>query len=485
MSTELQLPSDGGLTPGAPAFDELWRERFGRRRRARARMALIWRTALAVIDLAAVVSAGLLTSVVLGGRLRISMASAVATIALLVAGSAIFGLHARKDVHLATSTLNDVPRLLQWSLVGTAIFVLVADRLSAAAAVTLATGLFTFAWLGRLVAAAAWRRLAPRERVLLIGSGQFSGRFARKLALEPTLNADVVAHVGGSRPLDSLAAEDLAAELTQLVSQLHCERIVVGADDLDGRQLRAVTEVGHAANLKISVMPTTGGAIGSQARLRHVAELPVLEFECRPIDSARLAAKRVFDIVAASVALVVTLPLFLVIAIAIRLQGRGPVFYLAARAGADAKPFRMFKFRTMTGDASERLQELIDIDALEFPMYKLDRDPRVTRVGEFLRKTSLDELPQLINVLRGDMSIVGPRPEDVRLVERYDQEALSIRCRLRPGITGPMQIHGRADLTFRERLDVEREYLENYSLGKDVSIIAVTVASLLSRRGAY
>ena len=138
----------------------------------------------------------------------------------------------------------------------------------------------------------------------------------------------------------------------------------------------------------------------------------------------------------------------------------------------------------MCRDAEERISEVVSIDGLKEPMYKLRRDPRVTRVGRFLRRTSLDELPQLFNVLRGDMSLVGPRPEELWLVERYG-ETERFRLEMRPGITGPMQVHGRGQLTFQERLAVEREYVENYSLKKDLWILLRTVGAIFRADGAY
>jgi lipopolysaccharide/colanic/teichoic acid biosynthesis glycosyltransferase len=130
------------------------------------------------------------------------------------------------------------------------------------------------------------------------------------------------------------------------------------------------------------------------------------------------------------------------------------------------------------------LSEVVDLDALEHPTFKLRRDPRVTRIGRFLRRTSLDELPQFFNVLRGDMSLVGPRPEQVELVERYAPEH-QFRLDVRPGLTGPMQVYGRGDLGFDERLAVEREYVENLSLRRDFRIMLLTLAAVVRGRGAY
>ncbi len=143
----------------------------------------------------------------------------------------------------------------------------------------------------------------------------------------------------------------------------------------------------------------------------------------------------------------------------------------------------MLKFRTMVRDAEERLKDIVPFDKLAEPMFKLPNDPRVTRVGRFLRPWSLDELPQLVNVLIGQMSLVGPRPEQIELVERYEPEHL-FRLSVKPGMTGPMQIYGRGQLKFEERLAVEREYIENLSLGRDLRILTMTVAVVLGRKGA-
>ena len=144
----------------------------------------------------------------------------------------------------------------------------------------------------------------------------------------------------------------------------------------------------------------------------------------------------------------------------------------------------MIKFRTMVCDADDRLGDVVRLDSLSEPMFKLRADPRTTRVGRFLRRWSLDELPQLVNVLLGQMSLVGPRPEEARLVERYRPEH-RFRLDATPGMTGPMQVFGRGDLTFDERLAIEREYIENVSLGRDVHILLLTLPTVVSGRGAF
>jgi lipopolysaccharide/colanic/teichoic acid biosynthesis glycosyltransferase len=182
--------------------------------------------------------------------------------------------------------------------------------------------------------------------------------------------------------------------------------------------------------------------------------------------------------------LLVLSPLFALIILMIFLDSPGRIVFSQIRAGMDGRRFRMHKFRTMVPDAEARLGELVNFDALTEPMFKLQDDPRVTRVGRLLRRTSLDELPQLFDVLKGDMSLVGPRPEQVELVERYTPEQL-FRLAVKPGMTGPMQVYGRGQLTFDERLAVERGYVENLSFLRDLRILALTISAVVRGRGAY
>jgi lipopolysaccharide/colanic/teichoic acid biosynthesis glycosyltransferase len=223
---------------------------------------------------------------------------------------------------------------------------------------------------------------------------------------------------------------------------------------------------------------------GTATHLTHIAELPLLDYNTWDISRTTIALKRVFDLVAALTVLVVTSPLFVLAGLATLLDSGFPIFFRQTRGGERARPFRMLKFRTMVRDAEARLADLVPFDELADPMFKLEADPRVTRVGRVLRRTSIDELPQLVNVLRGEMSIVGPRPEQLDLVERYAPEH-QFRLQVKPGITGPMQIYGRGALTFEERLAVEREYVENLSLARDVRIVLMTLPAVFGKRGAY
>ncbi|WIE70301.1 sugar transferase [Curtobacterium sp. MCLR17_054] len=194
--------------------------------------------------------------------------------------------------------------------------------------------------------------------------------------------------------------------------------------------------------------------------------------------------KRILDLVLASVALVVLLPVFAVIAVVVRLQDGSPVLFRQQRVGKNCAGFTMLKFRTMRPDAEERLAELMHRNEGFGPLFKIRDDPRITRVGGFLRKTSLDELPQLWNVLVGDMSLVGPRPALPREVAQWEPAAFG-RLTVRPGITGPWQVNGRSDLPWDEGLRHDLEYAANWSVGTDMILLAKTVPRVLFPRGAY
>lgn len=194
--------------------------------------------------------------------------------------------------------------------------------------------------------------------------------------------------------------------------------------------------------------------------------------------------KRVMDVVGALIGLLLSAPFILLAAIAIKLDSPGPIFYLQTRIGEHGQPFKIVKLRSMHCDAEQRLTELVDLGKLTEPVYKIHNDPRITRTGRWLRRSSLDEMPQFWNVLRGEMSLVGPRPEEARVVALYDDYQRR-RLAVKPGITGPMQINGRGDLPFAERLRLELDYIENYSLWRDIEILWQTLPAVLAGRGAH
>jgi exopolysaccharide biosynthesis polyprenyl glycosylphosphotransferase len=390
-------------------------------------------------------------------------------------------------------TSDEAAPIFHWvtlSVAGTLFFIraLPEETLTVEAAgamyVTALAGAFVF----RSGARSLWRRLVPPERALVLGSGQLADAVRRKLALEPGHHVVLGEYSapGGSDegsahgPLEDLSKEDLE----RLVDAAAVERVILAVPELDEATLARVVSACRELGVKLSVMPPMRAMLGTAVQLSHIAEMPVIEYGMWDAPASTMAFKRAIDIVVSAVGIVLLAPLMLVIALLVRLDSRGPALFKQLRAGRHGEPFKILKFRTMCQDAPERISEVVALDELKEPMYKLRRDPRVTRVGRFLRRTSLDELPQLFNVLRGHMSLVGPRPEELWLVERYS-ETERFRLAMRPGLTGPMQVHGRGELTFQERMAIEREYVENYSLKKDLRILLRTASATFRADGAY
>jgi exopolysaccharide biosynthesis polyprenyl glycosylphosphotransferase len=202
-------------------------------------------------------------------------------------------------------------------------------------------------------------------------------------------------------------------------------------------------------------------------------------------DDIRMVVKRIIDVVGAMLALVLLAPLLLLIAGALRLADPGPILFVQQRYGLNKRLFRMLKFRTMVSNAEALQQTLEDRNEAQGPLFKIAQDPRVTRLGRLLRKTSLDELPQLWNVLKGEMSLVGPRPLPGRDVGRFDEGRLMRRFSVRPGLTGLWQVKGRSDVSFERCIAMDLEYIDTWSLWLDVQILLLTVPAVLASRGAH
>jgi exopolysaccharide biosynthesis polyprenyl glycosylphosphotransferase len=390
----------------------------------------------------------------------------------------LVGLYDRDHRTLRHLTVEELPWIFVWALGGTAVLTLLVapfpgldlssdDRLIVWG---IALGL---GFLLRGTARAIWRRVTAAERILVVGEGPLAEAVARKLELFPDIHATIAARIPNCK--------DLRERLHELDG---VDRVVVACTELNEDLLEALLPACRLRSVKLTVVPPTRGIFGTATHLAHVADLPLLDYNTWYVSPSTLALKRIFDFVAASVGLVLAAPLCVVVALAILVDDGRPVLFRQLRAGENGRSFRIFKFRTMVRNAEEILPDLVSIDELRDPMFKLKGDPRVTRVGRILRRSSIDELPQLLNVLRGEMSLVGPRPEVLDLVERYAPEH-EVRLRVKPGITGPWQVYGRSELTFDEVLAVEREYVENLSLARDLRIILMTLPTVFGRRGAF
>jgi len=234
--------------------------------------------------------------------------------------------------------------------------------------------------------------------------------------------------------------------------------------------------------LDVKVIPELYDGIGWKAPIHYLGDFPVMDLHSKPIPSVGLLLKRLLDLTVAGAALVLSTPLLIVTAIAIRLNSPGPVVYRSARVGKKGRKFICYKFRTMVENADALKEELRRRNERDGPFFKIADDPRVTRVGRFLRKYSLDELPQLWNVIRGDMSLVGPRPHPVDDYERYDIEHLR-RLDVRPGITGLWQVTARRDPSFEKNMSLDLAYIEDWHFGRDLKILLMTVPAILRASG--
>jgi lipopolysaccharide/colanic/teichoic acid biosynthesis glycosyltransferase len=194
--------------------------------------------------------------------------------------------------------------------------------------------------------------------------------------------------------------------------------------------------------------------------------------------------KRSIDLAGAALGLVIGLPLLGLSALAIWMEDQGPVFFCQVRAGKNGRPFSMYKLRSMRVGAENQVDEDPQTRSSHRLASKYRQDPRITRVGRFLRRWSIDEIPQFYNVLRGEMSLVGPRPEEARIVSQYSPQE-RLRLAVKPGVTGPMQVNGRANLGFEQRMQLELEYIDNYSIWIDIKIMLQTIGAVINGKGSY
>ena len=401
----------------------------------------------------------------------------------------LHGHYDRDEQVLHHLTADELPAIAAWAVTGTAGLVAVLTLSPAPmpdlAAILLATAIAVVAGAGlRAGARALWRATTLPEGVLIVGTGRLADATRRKFDLFPDM------HVRAVHAVDAVSLEGLREAPARVLSSCEpdgppVERVILASETIDERLIAELVGACRRRQLKLSIVPPVRGMFGTATRLSHVADLPLVEYSTWEVARSTLFLKRALDLALGLPLLVLALPALGAIAVAIRVDSKGPSIFLQRRAGLGGEPFRMFKFRTMVYDAERRLEELgVDFEALSDPMFKLPRDPRVTWLGKVLRRLSLDELPQLINVVVGNMSMVGPRPEELGLVRLYAPEE-RFRLAVKPGLTGPMQVYGRGDLQWDERLAVEREYVENLSLGRDVRILALTAATVLRGRGAY
>ncbi|MFB9234528.1 sugar transferase [Plantactinospora siamensis] len=294
------------------------------------------------------------------------------------------------------------------------------------------------------------------------------------------LTDGIAAARGIETPVPVYAGRDVLA----LVREVGGDTIAVcGSASAEPGELRRLAWQLEGSGVDLVVAPQLTDIAGPRVHIRPIEGLPLLHVEEPTLSGPALLAKNLLDRVAAGLGLLLLIPLFIAIAVSIRLSDAGPVFFRQSRVGHEGRTFRVWKFRTMYVDAEERLAGLVDQNETDGMLFKMKLDPRVFPIGRFLRASSLDELPQLINVLKGEMSLVGPRP-----LPADDGDFLGdVRRRLlvRPGMTGLWQVSGRSDLSWDESVRLDLYYVDNWSLAYDLSILWRTIGVVLARKGAY
>jgi exopolysaccharide biosynthesis polyprenyl glycosylphosphotransferase len=336
-----------------------------------------------------------------------------------------------------------------------------------------------------VVTADVWRLSGARRRAVLVGEGERLVSLHRALGLgRGGIDYEFVGVLSSDGADVGLPVLGRIADARGLLETDALDELIVSGSDLREEELLDLVEEAHRHNVKVQIAPTTAELLTQRAE--YVAGQGVPLFELRPpvVAGFDWAVKRAFDLVVSGALVLAALPLWGLIALLVRLDSPGPVFYRDRRVGLGERQFGMFKFRSMYVDAGARQAGLETANEASGSLFKIKDDPRVTRIGRILRRYSIDELPQVLNVLRGEMSLVGPRPLPLRdYVQLEDWHRR--RYRVLPGMTGLWQVSGRIELTFDDLVRLDFYYLENWSIWLDISILAKTLPAVLARRGAY
>jgi exopolysaccharide biosynthesis polyprenyl glycosylphosphotransferase len=461
--------------------------------RGHSRRHYILRRALAVSDLVAV-SVALLIALSISPLARSHVGDAVWFLPLLPVWFIVFrayGLYEVDAKKINHGPLDEIPGLFHSFLIGLLVTwgwyrVMPTSKLVLGELVTMAVvGLLLVIFMR-----VAIRRLALRwfgcERVLFVGQAPVLQPLLRKVRGHPEYGLEPIGLVtgrSGRSPVDLPVLGTLGqVDLGAVIASKRVERVIVIQADVDDDTVADLLPDADDRGAKVSILPQHVDALGPSVRVDDIEGLTLLALNPLVLPRSSRLLKRSMDVVGSGIGLLFLSPLMAIVAIAIKLDSSGAVLFRQQRIGKDGHRFMLNKFRTMVTDAEQRLDELHRLS--DDPHWlKIADDPRITRVGRFLRLTSLDELPQLWNVLRGDMSLVGPRP----LIASEDEQVIGrarIRSRLAPGITGLWQVLGRTTIPFEEMVKLDYLYVANWSLWTDVKLLARTVPAVVQRRGA-
>jgi len=327
------------------------------------------------------------------------------------------------------------------------------------------------------------------DRLLIVGAGEIGRTVMRNIVAQPSLGYHVVGFVDddpekGNTDIGRFKALGGTANIPRLIKELAIDEVIITLPWMYHRKIVSIVAQCEREQVRVRIVPDVFQMTMSHMQVENLGGVPMIGVREVSIGSSQLLVKRVADIVVSLTGLILLLPLFVVIAVAIKLDSPGPVIFRQIRVGKNERLFSCFKFRSMRHGADEEKNNLLDQNEATGPLFKIRDDPRVTRVGRFLRRSSLDELPQLFNILMGHMSLVGPRPALPSEVQRY-QPWHKRRLEVAPGLTGLWQVSGRSELTFDEQVLLDLYYIENWSPLLDLQILLRTVPKVILGEGAY
>jgi len=329
------------------------------------------------------------------------------------------------------------------------------------------------------------RLAGVRRRAVLVGEGERLAHLLRTIgSARSGIDYEFLGAISPNQDEPGFPVLGSLEALPRVLAEQSIDDLIITDTGFTERQLLDLVDEAHRCGVKVRIAPTTTELLLQRADFVPGQGAPLFELRPPALAGTDWVVKRGFDVVVSSLVIVVGLPVWLVVAAAIKVTSRGQVFFRDHRIGLGEREFGMMKFRTMYADAQERQATLEAANEASGPLFKIKNDPRVTPIGRFLRRFSIDELPQVLNVLWGEMSLVGPRPLPIRDYEQLEPWHRK-RYSVLPGMTGLWQVSGRIDLSFDDLVRLDFYYLENWSIWLDISILAKTLPAVLARRGAY
>ena len=444
------------------------------------------RRLLFLADLLTGVVSGLLVGIAArGSSAQVLLLAVIVAVAWPVAAF-LCGLYAREELRVWASGVSDAPKLVLTCLATSWPMYALLDSIDltrpATAAFTGALACGTLAGLTRSGARiAAHQATRLQQRTLIVGSGLVAERLAERIQDHPELGLVLTGFIddgAGERGSSTIPYLGGLSALSDLVELNQVDRVMIAFTRAHHEELLHALRVCRDAGVAVDIVPRLFEFLDGARSIEQIGGMPLLSIDAPTFSAPSRLSKRTLDLVGAGLLLLVLAPLLIAIAIAIKLDSRGPVFFLQLRSGRGGKFFKLYKFRSMHSAAT------VEVRA-DGAIMKTRDDHRITRVGRVIRRLSLDEAPQLLNVLRGDMSLVGPRPLVMAEAQTLTESWQARRADLRPGLTGPWQIAGRSNIPFQEMLRFDYQYVAGWSLARDIEILLATLPVVLSGRGAY